>query len=47
MRIDPVNIDENNPYKDLSPLDKIMRRVAILVAFVGVFIWALKVVFGI
>ena len=46
MRIDPVNVNETDPYKDLSPLDKIMRRVAILVAFVGVFIWFYKVVFG-
>ena len=46
MRIDPVNQDKTDPYKDLPPMDKVMRRVAIFVAFAGVFKWFMDVVFG-
>jgi hypothetical protein len=47
MRINPRNINQTDLYKDLSPLDKVMRKIAIVVVFIGVFYWALKVVFGI
>jgi hypothetical protein len=46
MRIDPVNNEVEDPYRDLLPLDKVMRKIAIAVAFVGVFIWFFKVIFG-
>ncbi|WP_448700098.1 hypothetical protein ACFGVR_23295 [Mucilaginibacter sp. AW1-3] len=47
MRIDPVEKVKDDPFKDLTTTQKITRKIAIAVAFGGVFIWLLKVVFGI
>jgi nitrate reductase NapE component len=46
MRIDPVKAEETDVYYELKPVEKISRRVAIVVAFVGVFVWFFKVIFG-
>jgi len=47
LRVDPVNRIKEDPFKDLTKTQKVTRKVAIVVAFAGVFIWFLKVVFGI
>ena len=44
MRIDPQEVD-NTPYSNLTLVQKNARKVAIVVAFVGVFIWFIKIVF--
>lgn len=35
----------NDPLKDLSPLQRNTLTVAIVVAFVGIFIWFIKILF--
>jgi hypothetical protein len=45
MRIDPVKKGTNDPYSHLTPMQKIARRMAIVAAFAGVFIWLIKIVF--
>jgi len=47
VRIDPVEKVKDDPFKDLNKTQKITRKIAIAVAFIGVFIWFMKVVFGI
>jgi hypothetical protein len=47
VRVNPENQKKEDPFKDLTKTQKITRKVAIAVAFAGVFIWFLKVVFGI
>ncbi|WP_255486812.1 hypothetical protein [Mucilaginibacter sp. SP1R1] len=43
MRIEPkITLDK---YKDLTPVQRKTRRVAIVVAFCGVFVWAIKILF--
>ena len=45
MRIEPAKREKIDPYKDLSPVHKVTRKVAIVVAFVGVFVWLFKIMF--
>jgi hypothetical protein len=47
LRVDPANQVKEDPFKDLTKTQKVTRKVAVVVAFAGVFIWFLKVVFGI
>jgi hypothetical protein len=47
VRVNPQNNIQEDPFKDLPAVQKVTRKVAIAVAFAGVFIWFLKVVFGI
>jgi len=47
VRIDPVEKVKDDPFKNLNKTQKITRKVALMVAFTGVFIWFMKVVFGI
>ncbi|HEX8020842.1 MULTISPECIES: hypothetical protein [Mucilaginibacter] len=44
MRIDPPK-PEKDPFEDLSPLQKKTRKAAIVFAFIGVFVWAVKILF--
>ncbi|WP_162996424.1 hypothetical protein [Mucilaginibacter celer] len=44
MRIDPPEI-EKDPYEDLTPLQKKTRKATIWFAFIGVFVWAVKILF--
>ena len=32
-------------YQDLTPLEQKTRKAAIIVAFIGVFVWAAKILF--
>jgi len=45
VRIDPENTTKEDPFKDLTKVQKVTRWVALAVAFVGVFIWFFKIVF--
>jgi len=47
VRIDPEKDSTIDPFKDLTPTQKVTRKVAIVLAFVAVFIWLIKVVFGV
>jgi hypothetical protein len=44
MRIDPIEA-KPDPFKDLTPLQNKSRKAAIAIAFIGVFIWAIKILF--
>lgn len=43
MKIRPKVITD--PYKHLTPLQNTTRIMAIVIAFVGVFIWVIKILF--
>jgi hypothetical protein len=45
MRINPVIKVKEDPFKDLTPTQKVARKVAIALAFAGVFFWLFKIVF--
>jgi len=45
MRIDPLIKDTEDPFKHLTGIEKKARKVAIIVAFAGVFIWMFKIIF--
>ena len=45
MRIDPIDTSDKDPFGHLTLTQKISRWVAIVAAFVGVVIWAIKIVF--
>jgi hypothetical protein len=45
MRIDPLIKETENLFQHLTGVEKKARKVAILVAFVGVFIWMFKIIF--
>ncbi|WP_374948246.1 hypothetical protein [Mucilaginibacter sp.] len=42
MKIEPQQ-QETDIYKDLTPLEQKTRKVAVAFAFIGVFIWAIKI----
>ncbi|WP_203234953.1 hypothetical protein [Mucilaginibacter terrigena] len=44
MRIKPAE-KEGDVFKDLTPLEQKTRKAAIVLAFVGVFVWAAKILF--
>lgn len=44
MRIKPEETGED-VFKDLTPLEQKTRMAAIALAFVGVFVWAAKILF--
>ncbi|MES2062025.1 MAG: hypothetical protein V4456_08900 [Bacteroidota bacterium] len=44
MRIKPAE-NEGDAFKDLTPLEQKTRKAAIVLAFVGVFCWAVKILF--
>jgi len=44
MRIDPIEA-KPDPYKDLTPLQNKSRKAAIAIAFTGVFVWVVKILF--
>ncbi|WP_454802736.1 hypothetical protein [Mucilaginibacter phyllosphaerae] len=44
MRIKPAEKQED-VFKDLTPIEKKTRIAAIILAFVGVFCWAIKILF--
>jgi hypothetical protein len=43
MRLDPGK--ETGKFDDLTPLEQRTRKVSIAVAFIGVFVWAVKILF--
>jgi hypothetical protein len=43
MRIDPV--EKSDEFDQLTPLEKGTRIASIMLAFVGVFVWAVKILF--
>ncbi|MBL4676120.1 MAG: hypothetical protein JKY70_07960 [Mucilaginibacter sp.] len=48
MRIEPEKIEQvehYNEFADLTPLQQRTRKAAIFLAFVGVFVWAAKILF--
>ncbi|MEO6521601.1 MAG: hypothetical protein ABIN91_07985 [Mucilaginibacter sp.] len=45
MRIEPVKNEKVDRFKDLTPTHKMTRKVAIALAFVGVFVWLFKIMF--
>jgi len=45
MRVEPAKREKIDLFKDLSPIHKVTRKVAIAVAFVGVFVWLFKIMF--
>jgi hypothetical protein len=45
MRIKPNKKVKVDLYVDLNPVQKTCRKVAIVVVFLGVYIWLLKIVF--
>ena len=44
MKIKPQE-DEADIYKDLTPLEQKTRKASIVFAFVGVFVWTIKILF--
>lgn len=44
MKIVPRERD-TDIFKDLTPLEQQTRKAAIVVAFIGVFVWAAKILF--
>jgi hypothetical protein len=34
-----------DPFKDLTPLQRKTFRAAVIVAFVGIFVWFIKIIF--
>jgi hypothetical protein len=44
MQLEPSQI-ANNPLKDLSPLQRKCYYLAVTVAFVSIFVWAIKILF--
>jgi len=44
MRIDPIET-KPDPFKDLTPLQNRSRKAAIAIAFIGVFVWVIKILF--
>ena len=47
MRTNPANKTKDDPFKDLPKGENAKRKTALVVAFIGVFVWLLKVVFGV
>ncbi|WP_156088739.1 hypothetical protein [Mucilaginibacter pedocola] len=45
MKILPQENIKKDPYEDLTPLENKTRKVAIAFVFVGVFFWAVKILF--
>jgi hypothetical protein len=45
MRIDPVIKIKEDPFKNLTKVEKYARKAAIALAFVAVFVWLFKIVF--
>jgi hypothetical protein len=45
MKIVPQDKTSQDPYAQLSPLEKRTRTAAIWFVFVGVFFWAVKILF--
>ena len=45
MRINPVVKKRDARFDDLPPIQKGARKVAIVVAFIGIYIWFFKIVF--
>ncbi|MDN3579767.1 hypothetical protein [Mucilaginibacter flavus] len=44
MRIDPIE-PEPDPFEHLTPLQNKSRKAAIVVSFIGVFVWVIKILF--
>jgi hypothetical protein len=44
MKIAPAE-DEDDIFKELTPLEKKTRKAAIALAFFGVFVWTIKILF--
>jgi len=44
MRIDPKGL-KPDPFKDLTVLQNRSRKAAIILAFIGVYVWVLKILF--
>jgi hypothetical protein len=44
MRIKPTE-KKGDVFKDLTPLEQKSRKAAIAFAFIGVFVWAVKILF--
>jgi hypothetical protein len=44
MRIDPVEA-KPDPFEELTPLQKKIRKTALFVSFVGVYFWVVKILF--
>ncbi|WP_295716992.1 hypothetical protein [Mucilaginibacter sp.] len=42
MRIDPIEA-KPDPFENLTPLQNRSRKAAIAIAFIGVFVWVIKI----
>jgi hypothetical protein len=42
MRIDPIEA-KPDPFESLTPLQNRSRKAAIAIAFIGVFVWVIKI----
>jgi len=47
VRTDPEKKVKDDPFKNLTKTQKTTRKIALVIAFLGVYIWFLKVVFGV
>ncbi|MDP9079359.1 MAG: hypothetical protein M3O71_18160 [Bacteroidota bacterium] len=45
MKVVPANTASDDPIKKLSKLQQNCYHVAVVVAFVGIFVWAAKILF--
>lgn len=43
MKVKPVSTPD--PFAELTPLQQKTRKIAIAIAFIGVFVWAVKILF--
>ncbi|WP_252789674.1 hypothetical protein [Mucilaginibacter flavidus] len=45
MKLEPTNVIADTPLKELSPLERKCYYTAVVVAFLSVFVWVIKILF--
>ena len=45
MKLDPTHVADNNPLKNLSNIERKCYYLAVVAAFISVFVWVIKILF--
>ncbi len=45
MKLEPTHVIADTPLKNLSPLERKCYYTAVVVAFLSVFVWVIKILF--
>ncbi|MEO6630288.1 MAG: hypothetical protein ABIN13_01160 [Mucilaginibacter sp.] len=45
MKLEPTHVADDDPLKNLSTLERKCYYVAVVVAFISVFVWVIKILF--